>query len=356
MAAPPPLFPDLTREPYSQEAEDQAALGRLNYLWNTYAQYWSEDIRRTVLAGLKKVKATASNRVQPSSHTLWREKPNWNLGHYVLLSGIYNETTMLRLWPHFASHYPGVILNAYHGLYWSEDASPQASTPAAHPGPPALIPARPRPSKPAAPAAPRSPRSSTPAAPAAPPAPQPLTPAGPASSSTASTTQPPKIPCFSKPALYSPQVPQKRKTTDEESEAGSSSSAIQDQPLLRRLPSEAQSTLLPPGIFSTTHYQPVPPASSPSTQNDQNSQAIADLKRSFEQQLTEKEQENSQAIADLKRSFEQQLREKEQEITQAVADLKRTFEQQLTEKEQGNSRAMAQLNEELQRRLTQAAT
>ncbi|KAF7553739.1 hypothetical protein G7046_g7012 [Stylonectria norvegica] len=119
-------FPDIKSLVYSQQPKDQRALENIRDLWNTHSLYWSDEIRETVLRGLRQVKATNSNRTWPSSHMLWKLKP-WDLGHWVLLSGIYGDANVSlgRLMVGLNDKYPGVNLAEYRGFHWNQGTSGQ---------------------------------------------------------------------------------------------------------------------------------------------------------------------------------------------------------------------------------------
>ncbi|KAJ3529034.1 hypothetical protein NM208_g9938 [Fusarium decemcellulare] len=48
------------------------------------------EVKNTIIRLLPNVRATDSNRTQPSGHKVWKEgRKSWNLGHWVIMNGIY---------------------------------------------------------------------------------------------------------------------------------------------------------------------------------------------------------------------------------------------------------------------------
>ncbi|RSL76162.1 hypothetical protein CDV31_017388, partial [Fusarium ambrosium] len=100
-------FPPLGEPSLSQTEEDQRVLKNIRKTWQSSHQYWSADVRNTILNNLKHVHATKSNRRQPSSHVIWKNNP-WNLGHWVIMVGIYGAERLNMMKTALTKDYPDI--------------------------------------------------------------------------------------------------------------------------------------------------------------------------------------------------------------------------------------------------------
>lgn len=94
-------FPKLKREDLSQAPEDQASLEIIKRRYLAFAAELSPLAQETIINNLGKVRETPSNENVPSSHAIWKQS-KWNIGHWILLSSIYDESKLSSLRARFS--------------------------------------------------------------------------------------------------------------------------------------------------------------------------------------------------------------------------------------------------------------
>lgn len=88
-----PPFPKLNSKDLSQAPEDQASLEVIKRRYLAFAAELGPLAQQTIIENLGKVKTTTSNENVPSSHGIWKQS-KWNIGHWILLSSIYDESKL----------------------------------------------------------------------------------------------------------------------------------------------------------------------------------------------------------------------------------------------------------------------
>ncbi|KAF5006482.1 hypothetical protein FDECE_7142 [Fusarium decemcellulare] len=109
-------FPPLSDRTLSSTPSDQEDLARIKRAWDLRSHKWAPEVKNTIIRLLPNVRATDSNRTQPSGHKVWKEgrKP-WNLGHWVIMNAIYGPEKLSSMKNELEKKYPEVNMQDPYG-------------------------------------------------------------------------------------------------------------------------------------------------------------------------------------------------------------------------------------------------